>query len=527
MSSDELLPSVIELDLARSRRGLASRSAELLGGEPVVARGYDAACKARSIAPPVVLVREQELEQARRLLGERRPRFFVHNEQDLPQRDELRRARKWGKEGWRGGLRDSFFLCEQSNPRALAGLFEEQDWHAVLRLPADAPFLDAELIDELVDGYLEAAMSRRVYVSTGPPGLAGDVVTREVNDLLAERQLSFDVLLGFRPDVPDRHPEGSSFHHFAESITGARARFIVDSGAALAWQRKLWEEHSDSTAHERLAWCREHPDLIAGESPEEIILDLGGDDFNEALWERILQSIAARDDTLLTFGDGVRDPFANPTLAARIREAREHGVHGVHVRTDGGALDAQVLEEVLAADPDVISVEADAPDQESWERRGANGPPWQHRMEGLERLLAVRGSNPAPLVVVACAFDEITMNRFEGFFDQWYGKVNRILPRGIEGPRGEKLPGSAGVFAPPDRFACGRLTTQLKVEADGRVPLCSRDPEHEVPLGSLATTEVSALWQGAALQQARRDHQEGCWDRVGHCGNCVSWFRLD
>ncbi|MFQ5654798.1 MAG: SPASM domain-containing protein [Planctomycetota bacterium] len=544
-----LLPTVIEIDLTHSRRGLPSLLGESLGGRTILSRTLEGIHAAGRVAAPVLVVGSEDAERVRGLAPDRELALFVHDFDDIACRGRLRRGRLWGKEGWRGGVGDSYFVCEAGNPAALEALYRQEGWQSAMVIPAEAPFLDPALVDAIAGHYLDERGGAPVYLSAAPPGLAGDILSLDVLGRFRERACSVERVFPFRPDRPEHDPElARAFHSFEEGVATLRGRLTVDSRTALEGARQLWQLCGGGGAGERIPWVRlrraleDDPDLLAGPLPEEMILELGGDGggalrarrgraggvIPDAVWESVLAGIGGRDDSLITLGGGYHDPVRDPRLESRILEARAAGALGIHLRTPGAALDGERSRRLLDSGPDVITIDLVAGSPEDLRLLTPETPSYEERLRGLESLLEARlGLEDPPFILVGIIFDERTLPRFEDLHDRWFGRADRVLTRGPEGPRGEASPHAVGVFAPPDRFPCKRLVTQMRVEFDGSVPLCDRDPELEARAGSLLDESVAEIWQGRLFRRAREAHRRREWGSFHHCGACVSWFRFD
>lgn len=553
MNANGRLPVVIEVDPVTSRRGLPSQLAADLGGVNVLQRTLERVHSAEYLAPPLLAFRKEHEAAVRQLLGTQSAALFPHTLVDSVWQSATRRSRKWGSEGWRGGLLDSYFVSEQAHGALLHSIFEEKGWPQAMLIPAAAPFLDPQILDEIAAFCLDGMETRQLYLSTAPPGIGGDVVTNSAAALVAANDAPLDALVRIEPDHSMGDPERWA-HHFAEEITGFRGRFTVDSAADLVSARALWAQQQGNTDCRALFDAvRADPDGAARVTPEELILELGDDEggiclprpgrprqtdaadstdstrIADATFARVLEAFTHRDDGLLTFGGGYHDPLLDPQLEERIGQARAAGAYGIHVCTSGALLTAERADRLMAAQPDVITVDLVAPEQHILDEIAPGTPPLAARAAGLEALLAARAgiAEAAPLLVVSIVFEERSALHFDRYFDQWFGRVDRVHFRGADGPCGEVAERSLGVFSPPHRVGCGRLTTQMRIEADGSVPLCDRDPAHSTPCGDLRQQSVGEVWQGAAFQQARALHRDRLWQQLGHCGRCTSWFRFD
>lgn len=558
MSDETRLPVLVEVDFVTSRRGLPARLDAPVGAgqsEPssVLARTLEGILAASTfghpaVDRPVVVCPRRDEDRARAAVGTLPVRWFVHDHEDVPMRDRLRQGRKWGKEGWRGGVGDAYFVSEAGNPIAWEELYRQEKWDAALVVPAEAALVDPRLLDEIARHYLDRRWGSPVLLSTAPPGLAGDVFHYSLVSRLAEARTTLHQVFPFQLDDPSTDPDlHKASYSFRETITGARGRFLADSRSGLDWVRRVWSaldaEAARPDAASIIDWGQTHPDAAAGTVPEEIQLEWGpegsgaqparGPSFvdateSDAVWSSVLAASAERDDLLVTIGGGRGDPLRDPALLERLRALKDAGAYGLHLVSPGSEIDEALAEALVASPLDAITIELDCPDATLANER-ALAPDWAARSRGLAGLVAAREASGrlGPFVMAGLTFDERTALHLEPFVDEWFGRLDRILIRGIEGERGVAHPTSMGDFSPPGRFACGRLTTQLRLERDGRVPLCARDPYLEHAVGDVRTASVASVWQGEGLRGARAQHAAGRWAEVAHCGECRSWCRFD
>lgn len=553
---------LVEADFEQSRRGLSSRLEEMVGDRTVLEQTLAGIARVPSVDIPVVVVQRRDEDRARILVdrSDVKARLFVHDFEDIPGRERLRRGRRWGKDGWRGGIGDAYFVSEAGNPLAWEALYRQEKWDAALVVPGEAALVDPLLLEELARHYLDRRWGSPIVASTAPPGLAGDVFHYSMVTRLAEARATLHQVFPFRLDDPTSDPDlHKASYSFRETITGARFRVTAEGHAGLERVRGLFaalvsgDPERRPTAEAMIDYLNAHPGFASGAAPEEIqvtglseaveldTVDLDAVDLRaeqERVWKRILDVPCVRDDALLTLGGLGVDPLADGRWQDRVREARDAGFFGIHVSTPGDRIDRKVAADLLSAPIDIVTIEIECPNAELAAARRLE-PSFGDRQRGLDALIeeATRHSE-RPFVVASVTFDEESALHLESWIDDWFGRLDRVLIRGVEGPRGEKSRGSMGHFAPPERFACQRLQTQLVIDLDGRVPLCARDPFHEFPLGRLKTqpdegersTEVDSvpsLWQGSPLANARSLHAAGQWDQLGHCGKCLSWCRFD
>ncbi len=543
----ERLPCIIEIDLDTSRRGLASVIAEPLGDRTVLQRVVDAVRGTDSVDTPVLLVHRDQAERARDAFPDTEATWFVHDHPDIPDRDRLRRARLWGKEGWRGGIGDSYFFCESGNPRALREVCDANDWDDVIVVPAEAAFVDPSELDAIASYYLAERRGAPVYLSTAPPGIAGDVVTRRVLEATSDAGAALNRVFAFRLDDANADADQNRiYHHFDEEVTTFRGRFTVDSKDSLSRARELMASLPQSATARDVFRRASDPEFVAGARPEELIVELLSDldgawpprsgvssadpvMIDDRVWQQVLESLSLGDESLLTLGGGYSDPLADSRLERRIEEARAAGALGIHVETTGTRVDDVRARTLLMAEPDAITVDLSVTRGEELVAVRPGTPPFEGRVRGLERLLAAQRQldTQRTFILVSVLLDERTAPFLDEFVDRWFSQVDRVLIRGVETAEGGVPASSLGCFAPPSRFACVRIQSQMRVEHTGIVPLCSRDPLAAAPAGDLRESTIPEVWTGAAFSRARQCHRDGAWNDVHHCGSCRSWFRFD
>ncbi|MFN0060186.1 MAG: SPASM domain-containing protein [Planctomycetota bacterium] len=556
----ERLPAVVEVDLTTSRRGRPSVLLEKIGAWTILEWTISGVLECARVASPVVLCRSGEAARVVAALGSLPVRVVVDDTPDIPTRARLRRGRLWGKAGCRGGIGDAYFVCEAGNPHTLLRLAQSEDWPALLIVPAEAAFIDPVLVDELAHHYLTERRGAPAYLSTAPPGFAADILHRSLLETLVERNTSLDGAYPFLLDRPELDPDlHRVFHHYPERIIGARARLTADTQAQLEMMRTLWlalgGRQSRPTVAEVLAGLEARPDLVAGCAPEEFIVEtcadgLGAraprraftttaeselertgvatDCLTPANWRRVLAGLERRDDALVVFGGGYADPLLDSALETRVAAARAAGAIGIAIESCGSLLTPARAESLLASRPDVVCVELGAVTSSDLAAMQPGRPPWELRRAGLEALLNARKTQrDAPFVLVAVRFSRRVASTLESFMDDWWGVVDRVIVRSHDDSRGALCADAAGNFAPPVRSACHRVVSQLRIEWDGRVPLCQRDPEHAFAVSRLDAQPVAELWQGARFALARAAHARRDFAELPHCGPCNGWYRFD
>jgi len=245
-----------------------------------------------------------------------------------------------------------------------------------------------------------------------------------------------------------------------------------------------------------------------------------------------------------TAGVGITggEPFLRPDLPDILREVRARGMVA-HVNTNGHFLAGARLDGVLAADPDSINVSLDAADPAVHDR--LRGVPGSHAriLEGVGRLLAIRGKARRPRVAITSVFHRDNLDGAEalarlcteagvdglGFIPAHEyrdgGTLDEVAPRREYAPEAERaaegllslrerypvLENSASYLSLfrrafsglPNGVRCHAPYASLVVDCYGRVFPCVPVSELDRPVATIRSgDEIPALWRGG-LGEAR------------------------
>jgi hypothetical protein len=236
--------------------------------------------------------------------------------------------------------------------------------------------------------------------------------------------------------------------------------------------------------------------------------------------------LARYDDSLVVLG-GFGEPLLHPQFPEILRRLREAGVYGVAVRTNGVALDASAIKAICTHKVDVLSVLLDAATADVY-RRMHQADCFDRVCANIDAMIAARRerAQPAPLIVPEMVKDVDTVGEMERFFDHWIGRVGWAVIDGYSDYAGQLSDRCVVNMAPSRRVACRRIFTRCAVLADGTVSACDRDFAGRHAVGSLNSSSLADLWQGAAMQELRRNQLAGQYDQpFPLCPACRDWDR--
>jgi hypothetical protein len=456
------------------------------------------------------------IKEVQPLVGGLPVRFFPSDAPDIPSRERLRRGRTWALGSWRGGLGHSYFTCEAGRPASLLALCRKQKLPHLLVVPAEAPLLAAELIDDLLATFRRDGAQKKLYLGTAPPGLGADLYSIEVLEILAETGRSVDGILDFRPDEPNHYVDGLGlFHWYPNTVTGVRARLCADTERSLrrvqAIAGRFGAAWSDVTAQAVLDALGEDPRLTAGDFPQEILLEvttrrhhhgpadgprLETRDLPPAHVASILEECAARDDVRFSLGI-LGDPLLHPRIGEILELFTGNRPFGLHVHTDGLGLSDDMLERLVAADPDVVSVSIDAATPATYEAL--------HGIDGLARAT----ENADRLAEALLPRDRFLVPEFalcgqnagevEAFYDRWYAKTGWVTVRDHDHLAGQRPALQERPHVPPERGFCAHLAEELAVLPTGTLALCRQDLRETAPLGTAGKDAIAGVWASRPL----------------------------
>jgi len=198
-------------------------------------------------------------------------------------------------------------------------------------------------------------------------------------------------------------------------------------------------------------------------------------------------------------------------------------VRGVHIRTELLSNQA-VVESVIEAGADVLSVEIDSDSAQTYRRmhgvdRYADVVASIERALGARRHLAGAGGSAAhavPWIVPRLQRRVESYEDIDSFFDRWQHLIGTPV---IEGP----APFEPSPEHPPDPLASARapsramwreMLRRMLVLSDGSVPLSELDLRGDRIFAHVDRGPLLGLWRDlvARRKQIRREHGEGHQD---------------
>lgn len=370
-----------------------------------------------------------------------------------------RAGRLWARDGWRGGLCNLTCYDEALDAGAVLIALEATGAGAALLCGGDWCFVDPTIASQLIARYHEDEKAHRLAFTQAAPGLAPCLIDAAVlRDLAANRTTaggfsSIGGLLGYVPTSPMSDLIAkSNCVPVTPTVRDARIRCIPDSPWRTALLRSALKtagfDALTATAEQIAAAVSAAADATPIASWNAELHADGTGALSETDVERICRGLAAHHtDASVTF---TGRPLDHPALPALIAAARAAGVAAIHVRTDLVAT-TEAVDRLLAAAPEIISIDLHANDPETYAAIAPHGDPdaFARSRENLQRLINARREAGAGLMSTPWLVPRITRRdevyeQIEYLYDHWLLTAGACvidpLPQAIPGARIAPLP---------------------------------------------------------------------------------------
>jgi len=213
-------------------------------------------------------------------------------------------------------------------------------------------------------------------------------------------------------------------------------------------------------------------------------------------------------------------------LLAMIETAKQAGIFGINIETDGRLLKGELAGALLKSPVDTISVYLDANSSELYRQvKGEDGfEAVVKQMEEFAEQRKIQGDT-GPIIVAHLVKTRQNLGEMEEFYDRWIRRCGCAVITGYNDFAGQIEDRSIMNMAPPRRFPCKRLSNGMMILADGRVSLCSQDFTGKHAVGNVFIRSIKEIWKAAALERLRQAQREGNFGVNPLCARCKDWFR--
>lgn len=530
---------IIYADSQRSHLGLPSYIHHLLAGQPVLRRTVERLQRVKSLDDIMVFCPEAQQSDIKALLSGTSAQLFGVS-QPIPLATYLGR-RKWSLSSWRGGIHEATVYDELRINRDMVNATRAKNIYTALMVPPEAVCVDPKLLEGLIEYHHRYNDTMRFTFTQAAPGLTCcayrldflhelELAKAQVADILAYQpeKPHFDMILfecNYKVDPPlslipfrflaDNRRSIEVLETLLNTVEGespSALDFVNTIKPMLVTTSPMPQELDIEITTEKSLRLTEYPHGTIRRGPMSL-----------AQFEKICQDCRPWDDMCITIG-GYGEPLSHPDLIAMIQAAKNAGILGINIETDGRLLTGKLAEDLLQAPVDVISVWLDA-----------NSPELYRQLKGEDHFEAVTANIQAfmeksqlgigPQVIPHLTKIRATMAEMEAFYDRWLVACGAAVIVGPNDYAGQIADLSIRNMCPPKRFACQRLSRCLTILADGSVTTCHQDFKGHHPVGNIFQKPLTEIWQGPALESLRQAHRQEQFNQNPLCAQCKEWAR--
>ncbi len=190
------------------------------------------------------------------------------------------------------------------------------------------------------------------------------------------------------------------------------------------------------------------------------------------------------------------------------------------VFTNGSLLNRANADALLEIGPDALNISFDGVSKEVYEsiRLGLKFEEVEENITAFAASRAARGAK-RPELSISVIEMQSTASGIPAFVEKWGGVADKVSVEPYNTWAGA-VADRGPARAERRRVPCPRLWYNLTVLNSGKVALCCLDYEGKVELGDLNTSSIEDIWRGAGLEEFRRLHESGLYERSGLCRDC-------
>ena len=211
------------------------------------------------------------------------------------------------------------------------------------------------------------------------------------------------------------------------------------------------------------------------------------------------------------------EPLLARNFKAHVRNVKDRGLT-LAANTNGLTLTEDLARFLVEMKVDAIAISIDATTKETLKKvRGIDKLAKIHA--AVDRMIAARGDNMLPRIGVSFTIQPDNAHEREAFVEYWAQRVDFVRV-------GELFENGhfPNVKTKGPRKPCPALYSTMAIHANGDVSLCCIDGFGETNVGNVFEEGVRAVWNGDKLNQVRKWHEEGEWEKVPFCKDCERWM---
>ncbi len=427
----------------------------------------------------------------------------------------------------------------EGEPAFLKSFFAGKDFEHALLVQYDSPFLDPEIIGEMLKLH-STYLPEYTYSENVPSGFCGEIVSRALMESVPERMgaglsLSkiiktnlhrFDVEIYYsHPDVRDRRLSFRS--------ANLRERKIME---------KIVEFHGAIPRYAEVAEVlKNYPDALYI-APSYLELELTGQcslncifcyrktlgsehgQMEISVFQNVLEGMREFGLPYHICCGGSGEPLMHPQLYEMMDLAlAESNVQGVVIETNGIFADANFAQYVAGKSGKIrVIVNLNAVDAQTY-RALHGGDHYDAVVGNIERLRGVV-NEPDALYVQIMKINE-TENFLDKYYDIWEQKGVPIILQKQNTYLGRIQDRRYSDLSPLERIPCWHLQRDMYVLSDGTVCFCKQDVDGAAPRGNVKYSTMKELFEKG--REFFVDDYKGKLAKEPDCSACDEWYTFN
>ena len=218
------------------------------------------------------------------------------------------------------------------------------------------------------------------------------------------------------------------------------------------------------------------------------------------------------------------ESFYNKNIIKMIEYAKSKGVLDIMLHTNGTVMDEELAEKIVKSGLDRIIFSLDSITKEIYENIRVNAN-FEYTVEKVKTFYRIREKQNSYKPVIRISMVRMKENdheakNFEKFWGAYADEITYTDYRNQDGL--DKVDRYTKKRKENKSYACPALWQRLTINATGEVTACCRDAGKRLTLGKLndSSTNLTDVWNGKRLMDARKLHQEKKAYLIDACNGC-------
>lgn len=250
---------------------------------------------------------------------------------------------------------------------------------------------------------------------------------------------------------------------------------------------------------------------------------------DDALFDKIINEIELNSEyveRINLFFDN--EPLMDKSLPEKIKRLKNSGIKNVMIASNGSIISETAARKLVESGLDEIYLSIDSLKPEVYEKIRV-GLSFERVYKNIRGLIKVRNDYNSSLKIrLQMVLQEENKSESKEFIEHWKQHLRKddvvVVFRAhnwggvvdVEGFDGDEN---------LNKIPCTILWSNIMIHSDGSVALCSVDTEQDsqYTLGNINESSIKEVWNGAVLNEYRKNHLLWRKDKYKLCDGCTTW----